>query len=717
MNKFNIYRTDTPNLGDLFSSPSLYFDYLKNDAIRLDIKSVMAGGVSESNSNSFDFGAGTLIVGGGGLLSNNYFTKEIDFLANYSAANLKVIWGAGQNAYEVNEFKDIYKSEFQDLSGFDLVGLRDYPTKYPWVPCASCLHPIFKEHDISPLHDVVSYLHHDTLKYVDLVNDLPNVMFNDNSDFRAVINHIKSGATLLTNSYHGAYWAQLLGRKVIAFPTSSKMYHFRFPLPMCSPLEWRRNLIFGYVADEALDSSIEANLNFSKKVFDRIGSSNNESKKLVKKIVTSAKVSNKPLYSKLKSIDENNVADVVQSKIISRLACPFTSGSVDIVPIEICGGSILNGLIISRQLNEVVGEIKNFQFDFVRYNKKFPLEKLFINNDFEPVIVDEVFEWVRFEYDHVSIKYFNISDEILDDSLVCLTGVGSTIEIKASGSIELLLSSHPWSGIVEILFGEEKLIVDLYAPHTTLPTPKIINLGPDVVNVTLKVLSERNDESSGHQCLFSGYKLLTKNKIPLRNQRIPKIRGAIFPERFWKFLDVVGQKGVLLDLGGGNRQILDQRYVNIDYASYAEPDIIGDAMALPFATGSIDAVYSSGVFEHIPNPISAGEEVARVLKFGGRALICWSFMQPLHSEGQHFFNATPDGVIKAFEKLKPVNIFYDNSLSFLFEWAISVSGLGGLVANDEIKNIYNVLSDLDKIIPEERKKYMANGVWIEFVKI
>lgn len=716
MSKFNIYRIDTSNLGDLFSSPSLYCDYLKNDSIRLDIKSVMGGGVSESSINPFDLGAGTLIIGGGGLLSNNYFAKEIDFLANYSATNLKIIWGAGQNAYEVHAFKDIYKSELQDLSGFDLVGLRDYPTKYQWVPCASCLHPIFKEQDISPVNDVVSYLHHDSVMNVDLLNDLPNVMFNDNSDFRAVINHIKSGSTLITNSYHGAYWAQLLRRKVIAFPTSSKMYHFRFPVPICSPEEWRRNLILGYVADEALDSSIEANLNFSRKVFDSIGSANNESKKLVKKIVEASKAINKSLYSEVKSIDENNVADVVQSKVISRLACPLTSGSVDIIPTEICGGSILNGLIISRQLNEVVGEIKNFQFDFVRYNKKLLPKKLFVNNKYEPIVVHEVSEWVTFEYDHISIKYDNIFDELLDDSLVCLAGVGSTIEIKASGSIELLLFSHPWSGIVEIIFGEESLIVDLYAPHTTIPTPKIINLGSDIVNVTLTVLSEKNNESFGHQCLFSGYKLLTKNKIPLRNQRIAKTRGAIFPERFWNFLHAVGEKGILLDLGGGNRQILDKRYVNLDYAQYAEPDIIGDAMALPFATNSIDAVYSSGVFEHIPNPISAGEEVARVLKVGGRALICWSFMQPLHSEGQHFFNATPDGIIKTFEKLNPVNIFYDNSLSFLFEWAISVSGLGGLVASDEIKHICNVLNDLDKIIPEERKKYMANGVWIEFIK-
>ena len=94
------------------------------------------------------------------------------------------------------------------------------------------------------------------------------------------------------------------------------------------------------------------------------------------------------------------------------------------------------------------------------------------------------------------------------------------------------------------------------------------------------------------------------------------------------------------------------RYINLDYSDYAEPDLIGDATQLPLRDGVVDAVYSSGVFEHLRDPLGAGAEVARVLKPGGKAVIDWAFMQPIHAEGLHFYNATPWGVELAFRGLK-----------------------------------------------------------------
>lgn len=45
----------------------------------------------------------------------------------------------------------------------------------------------------------------------------------------------------------------------------------------------------------------------------------------------------------------------------------------------------------------------------------------------------------------------------------------------------------------------------------------------------------------------------------------------------------------------------------------------GDAQALPFADASFDAIVSTSVFEHLPNPAAAAAEVARVLRPGGVA--------------------------------------------------------------------------------------------------
>ena len=48
---------------------------------------------------------------------------------------------------------------------------------------------------------------------------------------------------------------------------------------------------------------------------------------------------------------------------------------------------------------------------------------------------------------------------------------------------------------------------------------------------------------------------------------------------------------------------------------------IGDVRALPFADDSFDAIYSMGTIEHFDETERAVEEMARVLKPGGRAIV------------------------------------------------------------------------------------------------
>jgi hypothetical protein len=122
------------------------------------------------------------------------------------------------------------------------------------------------------------------------------------------------------------------------------------------------------------------------------------------------------------------------------------------------------------------------------------------------------------------------------------------------------------------------------------------------------------------------------------------------------------------------------------------------------------------VFEHIDDPIRAGAEVARVLKPGGRATIGWAFMQPIHSEGHHFYNATPWGVENAFKSLTTTRLWYSTSFEFLVRWGAEVSGLAGRVPASEIDAVCRTLARWDGLIPEAKKAYMANGVWAEFEK-
>lgn len=74
--------------------------------------------------------------------------------------------------------------------------------------------------------------------------------------------------------------------------------------------------------------------------------------------------------------------------------------------------------------------------------------------------------------------------------------------------------------------------------------------------------------------------------------------------------------------------------------------LAGDALSLPFATDSFDAVICSEVLEHIPDYEGALREIARVLKPGGVLAvsvprfgpewICWALSEAYHQvEGGH----------------------------------------------------------------------------------
>jgi hypothetical protein len=269
MKIYAISRTATPNVGDIYSSPRLYSPFLR-EAESVDIKQLTVNSGAATDASPPNFGGAALVVGGGGLLDNAYFDAEIELIAHSPGPALKVLWGVGQNFEQARDMQRLFRSRLPDLSPFDLVGVRDYPNPWRWTPCASCLHDVFQRPAAPATREVVTFLHHDRRRTEGVEADLPNAMHNDEADFLKVIDHLSSGDLVLTNSYHGAYWAQLLGRKVLAFPTSTKMLHFRFPVPFCEPDAWRRHARFAYVADEALRLSVEANRDFAQRVAERL---------------------------------------------------------------------------------------------------------------------------------------------------------------------------------------------------------------------------------------------------------------------------------------------------------------------------------------------------------------------------------------------------------------------------------------------------------------
>jgi len=245
----SLHRLDTDNLGDRLSSPALYFDFLR-DASRHDFLRVPSRALGHAR---------VAVVGGGGLLDNDFFRRGWLNLADRTPADL-VAWGVGHNRHGSTT------ARYQDALGrFALVGLRDtgpdVPAEYDWVPCASCMHLEFdRPHDV--LVDVVCYSH---AQHPLAIEGVPR-MTNTARDAAAAIRFLASADTVLTNTYHGMYWATLLGRKVVVFPYSSKFHGFRYGASMATIDDWKSAVARASRYPDALTECREANRRFAGKV-------------------------------------------------------------------------------------------------------------------------------------------------------------------------------------------------------------------------------------------------------------------------------------------------------------------------------------------------------------------------------------------------------------------------------------------------------------------
>lgn len=201
----NIYEKDTKNIGDLSCAPCLYFPKLSKNAISIGIKSF-----------SFipDITGKIIIVGGGGLFLP-YFESEIKNILQLAKNNKVVIWGVGFDNYIGEKVNKI------NLSQATLVGIRDFAqSDYNYVPCASCLSPLFDTYRNNKIsHKYAFYLHNDYSKnIIDITSDIPVAFNKDLQSLDESLKFLSSAEYIFTNSFHGLYWATLLGKKVAVLP-------------------------------------------------------------------------------------------------------------------------------------------------------------------------------------------------------------------------------------------------------------------------------------------------------------------------------------------------------------------------------------------------------------------------------------------------------------------------------------------------------------------
>lgn len=214
-----MFRADRTNVGDWWCHPSKFFKF----------KPAPIGDILNPQYNLDD--TDVLIMGGGGI-GADFFKPHLERVKN-SNVPTTILWGSGVDTKSNRggtlspDNQDLYGNYFDFI---DEVGIRVHtePQKFRYVPCVSCMSPLFERYrSVKPKHKLGVYNH----KRVTIMqhNNPNNIPVNDNSgdDLESKLKFLSSCEYILTNTYHGVYWATLLERKVICVPFKSGLYSFK----------------------------------------------------------------------------------------------------------------------------------------------------------------------------------------------------------------------------------------------------------------------------------------------------------------------------------------------------------------------------------------------------------------------------------------------------------------------------------------------------------
>jgi hypothetical protein len=286
------HRKDPNNVGDIASEPLQYF--LPRDQYQtIDVANL------REEQYPIDV---PLILGGGGILTNSFLgdvpgmllqtpdRQQLEaltefrwqlvnpknsvlhdkFRLNYHelvARTLeqlptntapKFIWGAGHNG-STDELERIKYSKF--MGDYRYVGLRDYfpdGGRYDWAPCASCMHPALRT-DYAIKNDVI-WFEHKKQMVKDFGDDSIPRFVNTGSNIEQTIELLGSANIILTNSYHGAYWGTLMGKRVVVVDSWSTKFHLMKHRPAFANKKtpWREAVEHATVYQGAIDECRQA---------------------------------------------------------------------------------------------------------------------------------------------------------------------------------------------------------------------------------------------------------------------------------------------------------------------------------------------------------------------------------------------------------------------------------------------------------------------------
>jgi len=248
------------NAGDFWASPLHYysFPFRVEHLHYMDIVRDIEKGKLEKYKNR------KIVIGGGGMLNQdgNRLNKTLKFLIKN---NLVILWGMGSNS--LGE----YSWNIMDHPNIVLKGIRDYVKEIDeayYLPCVSCKHELFKRiTDNEPKEDL-GLLEHSYYRIN--LPEIPSIVHDKSiSEF---LDFISKHKRLVSSTYHGIYWSQLLKKEVAYYSGShlinSKITNLKYPIHVVTNKNLKNWNSDSSKYDTYLDECIELNDKFYERVLE-----------------------------------------------------------------------------------------------------------------------------------------------------------------------------------------------------------------------------------------------------------------------------------------------------------------------------------------------------------------------------------------------------------------------------------------------------------------
>ena len=127
------------------------------------------------------------------------------------------------------------------------------------------------------------------------------------------------------------------------------------------------------------------------------------------------------------------------------------------------------------------------------------------------------------------------------------------------------------------------------------------------------------------------------------------------PDAVWQrdpqadVLATMVRQGPAIDVGAGGR-VLSPATITIDAVAHPGTRLVADIVDLPLRAGAVRTLVCTGTLEHVPDPVAAVREFARVLHDDGVAHVEVPFMQPFHADPHDYWRFTAQGLEVLFAR-------------------------------------------------------------------